>query len=1083
MANNPPSAGMQPRITGHIPPPNSLPPMSMQFRPMIPPPPSQPFGPVAPQQFQPGGQSNIGMPPHPPQLQYPQAVPPLPSQLPPSSQPPPPSQLPPPSQPPLPSQPPPQRAGLPGHSLPQGPPPPPQPDFQHNRVVMSASPAQLQFSNNYMQSYGGPRVPHMPYNLSSSSGGQQQMNVDPSVQHLPMSQTDTPNFPSGVQSWFPSGSQDMQSTMIMQQTVEQSSGEQAWFSTGNQNIKPLTPLKQNGEQNSAGQQWLPDGTHNTKSATPQLTEERSAGVVKNTMPGGPDLDEKASSDWREHTTREGKKYFYNKRTRISSWEKPLELMTPTERADASTDWREFTSPEGRRFYFNKVTKQSKWRMPDEVKSSRERMNTTLHEETPAVRDADSHTSAALSTSANEASTSNTNNLSVLPEEVVVSSPVAETPAVDPEHAVASELLSVTQEDTANLASDDTPVHAPQEISASVVLSDTPAPTATPTAITSPTEMPDKSPQEAASSSIKTSGGVTEEENKTAVSGGINAPEGKKLEHVPLVYESKEEAKNAFKALLESANVGSDWTWDQAMRVIINDRRYGALRSLGERKQTFNEFVGQRKKQEAEERRFRQKKARQDFKKMLQEAKDLTSSTRWSKTISMFEKDERFQAIERAKDCEDIFEEHLEELKKKERTKALEEHKRHKLEYLEFLKSCDFIKASSQWRKVQHRVEADQRCSRLEKIERLEIFQEYIRDLEQEEEEQRKLRMRKAERKNRDEFRKLLEEHVANGILTANSRWRDYSTKIKDAPAFLAISSNEAGSSAKDLFDDVIDDLEKQYMEDKEKIEEAMKTEKLSLSSTWTFEDFEILLSKERSSKPVSDINLKLIFDELMEIAKEKEDKEAKKHKRLTEDVYRFFFTSKEISSSSKWEDCKFLVEDRFVGEESFFEEIFNKVILDLKEKTKEKERKRKEEKAKKERKDKERREKSRSSKDRGSGSRKTKDRRKIDETDSDGSDSYSLEETKSSRDRIRRHKKRHSDDTSFDDDEKDRQRSHRHNADSKKPKKEERQSSSGEAETYSQSKKQKRDHRDGSNKHTDNEEHKIREFGEDGEVL
>lgn len=29
-------------------------------------------------------------------------------------------------------------------------------------------------------------------------------------------------------------------------------------------------------------------------------------------------------------------------------------------------------------------------------------------------------------------------------------------------------------------------------------------------------------------------------------------------------------------------------FNQAMRVIINDRRYGALRSLGERKQTFNE---------------------------------------------------------------------------------------------------------------------------------------------------------------------------------------------------------------------------------------------------------------------------------------------------------------------------------------------------------------------------------------------------------------------------------------------------------------------------------------------------------------
>lgn len=31
-------------------------------------------------------------------------------------------------------------------------------------------------------------------------------------------------------------------------------------------------------------------------------------------------------------------------------------------------------------------------------------------------------------------------------------------------------------------------------------------------------------------------------------------------------------------------------------------------------------------------------------------------------------------------------------------------------------------ASSQWRKVQHRLEADERCLRLEKMERLEIFQ-------------------------------------------------------------------------------------------------------------------------------------------------------------------------------------------------------------------------------------------------------------------------------------------------------------------------------------------------------------------------
>lgn len=87
----------------------------------------------------------------------------------------------------------------------------------------------------------------------------------------------------------------------------------------------------------------------------------------------------------------------------------------------------------------------------------------------------------------------------------------------------------------------------------------------------------------------------------------------------------------------------------------------------------------------------------------------------------------------------------------ERAKALEEQKRNRMEYRQFLESCDFIKVhililnffhlipcssfvkylamdsfclqvNSQWRKVQDRLEDDERCSRLEKIDRLEIFQ-------------------------------------------------------------------------------------------------------------------------------------------------------------------------------------------------------------------------------------------------------------------------------------------------------------------------------------------------------------------------
>ena len=46
-------------------------------------------------------------------------------------------------------------------------------------------------------------------------------------------------------------------------------------------------------------------------------------------------------------------------------------------------------------------------------------------------------------------------------------------------------------------------------------------------------------------------------------------------------------------------------------------------------------------------------------------------------------------------------------------------KRNSIEVFYYLYS---FKASSQWRKVQDRLEVDERCSRLEKIDRLEIFQ-------------------------------------------------------------------------------------------------------------------------------------------------------------------------------------------------------------------------------------------------------------------------------------------------------------------------------------------------------------------------
>ncbi|KAG5551407.1 hypothetical protein RHGRI_009732 [Rhododendron griersonianum] len=53
-------------------------------------------------------------------------------------------------------------------------------------------------------------------------------------------------------------------------------------------------------------------------------------------------------------------------------DKPWDMMTSDERIDASTDWRELTDVENRRFFYNKVTGKRRWSIPVELGAARNR---------------------------------------------------------------------------------------------------------------------------------------------------------------------------------------------------------------------------------------------------------------------------------------------------------------------------------------------------------------------------------------------------------------------------------------------------------------------------------------------------------------------------------------------------------------------------------------------------------------------------------------------------------------------------------------------------------------------------------------
>ncbi|XP_010530462.1 PREDICTED: pre-mRNA-processing protein 40A-like isoform X2 [Tarenaya hassleriana] len=838
-------------------------------------------------------------------------------------------------------------------------------------------------------------------------------------------------------------------------------------------IQPAPQVLVAGQQ--APQTWAASGSQSTTPVPVQQTGQQTP-VNASTEPASLTPQSASASEWQEHTSADGRKYYYNKRTKQSSWEKPLDLMTPLERADASTVWKEFSTPEGRKYYYNKATKESKWTIPEELKLAR-----------------DLGQRAVAQGSQSEVGTT--------------SEPQVAAFSSDP--AISTAVTSVVPSASVTLpAQSASPVPTSMAVTVSHPSSVAPiTPTSAATSDTGPasTKADNLASQGAAGSNCGVPAHNIEVENKgIAVNGKTNlAPAGGKVNgEEPLVYATKQEAKAAFKSLLESVNVHSDWTWEQTMKEIVNDRRYGALRTVGERKQAFNEYLGQRKKVEAEERRMRQKKARETFVKMLEECEELTSAMKWSKAVSLFEIDERFKAVERTRDRENLFDNYILELEKKEREKAVEEHRRNMAEYRKFLEACDFIKVTSQWRKVQDQLEDDERCSCLEKIDRLIGYEEYILDLEKEEEEHKRVekeQIRRAERKNRDAFRSIMEEHVASGDFTAKTYWRDYCMKVKDLPQYQAVASNTSGSTPKDLFEDVIEELEKQYHDDKNRTKDAMKSKKISMVSSRTFEDFKSSVLEDLSSQPISDINLKLVYDDLLERAKEKEEKEARKRQNLAEDFTKLLNTFKEITATSTWEDSKSLFEEseeyRLIGDENACRGIFEEYILTLQEKVKEKEHKREEEKMRKEkereekekRKEKEKeKEKERKEKEREREKGRGKERSRREDSDGENADMTEghKDDKRKGKDRDRRHRRRHhnsddDDDVSSDrDDREESKKSRKHGSDRKKSRK---HGHSPQSDSESRHKRHKKDYRDTSRR-SGNDELEDGEVGEDGEI-
>ncbi|XP_069636726.1 pre-mRNA-processing factor 40 homolog A isoform X3 [Haliaeetus albicilla] len=606
---------------------------------------------------------------------------------------------------------------------------------------------------------------------------------------------------------------------------------------------------------------------------------------------------KQKSTWTEHKSPDGRTYYYNTETKQSTWEKPDDLKTPAEQLLSKCPWKEYKSDSGKPYYYNSQTKESRWAKPKELEDleamiKAEENSTKPEESTPTPS-----ASAAAAEAANATSTATTAAEAAAAVSTTTATSAA-TAAPEAETAAASSV--VENESTGTAAAEEqgqaTSAPAVQEQSAE----------------TAANAADDSSKQEASADAAS----KKEDDDAQPV---------KKT----YTWNTKEEAKQAFKELLKEKRVPSNASWEQAMKMIINDPRYSALAKLSEKKQAFNAYKVQTEKEEKEEARSKYKEAKESFQRFLENHEKMTSTTRYKKAEQMFGEMEVWNAISE-RDRLEIYEDVLFFLSKKEKEQAKQLRKRNWEALKNILDNMANVTYCTTWSEAQQYLmdnptfAEDEELQNMDKEDALICFEEHIRALEKEEEEEKQkslLRERRRQRKNRESFQLFLDELHEHGQLHSMSSWMELYPTISSDIRFTNMLGQpvfSSGSTALDLFKFYVEDLKARYHDEKKIIKDILKDKGFVVEVNTSFEDFVTVISSTKRATTLDAGNIKLAFNSLLEKAeareREREKEEARKMKRK-ESAFKSMLkqATPPIELDAVWEDIR----DRFVKEPAF----------------------------------------------------------------------------------------------------------------------------------------------------------------------
>lgn len=361
---------------------------------------------------------------------------------------------------------------------------------------------------------------------------------------------------------------------------------------------------------------------------------------------------------------------------------------------------------------------------------------------------------------------------------------------------------------------------------------------------------------------------------------------------------RDDVRAIYLQMFQEAGVSATWKWEDFHRIMKHDDRFNIIKAVGQKKQIFLEHLQNLKKKDREDGKHRKQAARENFQKMLESSGILRADSKYYKTAHYFQGDPRWRILEE-REREDLYQDFLDELERKDKEKQKQQ-RNHQMQVLrKILEDNHEIDHRTKWYQVQKMLSENEHFKSLHKLDQLTVFTDFVTEFEKNSQESKKLDEKTKARKNRENYKKMLENLMKTGTLTPISHWNEIYPKIQDDPAYLSLVG-QSGSTPKEIFDDVIQEEKIKYKDYKENLLIALAN--FEFSDRTTYDEVYQVAKEVLDSIPdtLKQLVYKIVLDEQLTELKNKERK-IRKHKKAFQE---FLKTNSVVASSKNFDEIR-----------------------------------------------------------------------------------------------------------------------------------------------------------------------------------